>query len=133
MLATTKEQRDVLASSQPTGATPWLAIERATNGYLVRDSAAREIWLIADEDWLEAAAELLAEINSRLGSAGDTYDERRVMVTLEPGERWLAAKPEDCKHDRIRNRSLGASGRWACACGLEFVPAPRSAEAGEAS
>jgi hypothetical protein len=110
--------------SRQTGPTPWLAIERASNGYLVRDSAAGEVWLIADDDWFEAAAELLAEINGRLGSAGDGYDERRVTVNVEPGERWLAANPDECLHDRVLNRAYGVSGVWSCICGLEFVPAP---------
>lgn len=118
-------------SSRSTGAIPWLAIERATNGYLVRDTAAGDVWLIADDDWFEAAAELLAEINGRLGSAGDGYDERRITVTVEPGERWLLANPDDCRHARVLNRSSGTPGVWACICGLEFVPVrgPTEAEA----
>ncbi len=115
------------ASARRIDPTPWLSVERATNGYLVRDSAAREIWLIADDSWLEAAAELLAEINGRLGSDGDTYDERRGVVSVEPGDRWLAANPDDSLHDRVLNRSYGASGLWACTCGIEFVPAPHPA------
>jgi hypothetical protein len=132
MLTMTTSHAKSGGSSRSTGATPWLAIERATNGYLVRDAAAGEIWLIADDDWFEAAAELLAEINGRLGSDGDGYDERRVRVTVEPGDRWLEANPDDCLHDRIFNRSYGASGLWRCICGLEFAPILRPAE-GEAA
>jgi hypothetical protein len=132
LVAATKGQGTGLRSSRQLGPTPWLAIERATNGYLVRDSAAGEVWLIADDDWFEAAAELLAEINDRLGSSGDSYDERRVKVAVEPGERWLAANPDECLHDRVLNLSYGVSGVWACSCGLEFVPAPRPDE-GEAA
>jgi hypothetical protein len=128
LVAATKGLSNGPRSARPAGAIPWLAIERATNGYLVRDAAAGEVWLIAHDDWFEAAAELLAEINERLGSSGDAYDQRRVRVAVEPGERWLAANPDECLHDRVLNLSYGVSGVWACVCGLEFVPAPRPAE-----
>jgi hypothetical protein len=124
LVSAASAQGKTRAAARQTGATPWLAIERASNGYLVRDSAASEVWLIAHDDWFEAAAELLAEINGRLGSAGDGYDERRVSVNVEPGERWLAANPDECLHDTVLNRSYGVSGVWSCICGLEFVPAP---------
>jgi hypothetical protein len=120
------------ASARRIDPTPWLAIEPATNGYLIQDSAAGEVWLIADDDWFEAAAELLAEINGRLGNVGDGYDERRVTVNVEPGDRWLAFNSDECLHDRVLNPSYGASGLWSCSCGLEFIPAPRSAR-GEAA
>lgn len=132
LVSATNGQSKGLRSSRQLGPTPWLAIERATNGYLVRDSAAGEVWLIADDGWFEAAAELLAEINDRLGSSGDGYDERRVIVNVEPGASWLQANPDECLHDRVLIRSYGVSGTWACTYGLEFVPAPRSAE-GEAA
>jgi hypothetical protein len=128
LVTATKALANGVRTARRGGATPWLAIERATNGYLVRDSAAGEVWLIAHDDWFQAAAELLAEINGRLGSAGDGYDERRVAVTVEAGDRWLANHPEECSHDRVLNRAYGVSAVWACVCGLEFVPAPRSAE-----
>jgi hypothetical protein len=128
----------MLLGSNPTGRLstsarkvaiePWLAVERASNGYIVRDTAAREIWLVADDDWLDAAAGLLHEMNGRLGSAGDGFEERRVKVAIEPGEQWLAANPSLCRHTRVRNTSQGASGVWACICGVEFVPIQRSAE-----
>ena len=117
------------AAAAPHPATiPWLWIERASNGYLVRDAAANETWLIADEDWLDAAADLLAEINSRLGSEGDAYDERRVRVTVEPGTHWLPANRDECVHRRVQSTSGGASGVWACVCGVEFVPLARPAD-----
>ncbi|HYK95251.1 MAG TPA: hypothetical protein VE011_05195 [Candidatus Dormibacteraeota bacterium] len=128
LVSTTKAQSSGPRSSRQVGPTPWLAIERAANGYLVRDAGAGEVWLIAHDDWFEAAAELLTEINDRLGSSGDSYDERRVKVVVEPGERWVAANPDECLHDRVLNISYGVSGVWACSCGLEFVPAPRPAE-----
>lgn len=126
MLASTTPApaRKPAAAPHPT-TIPWLWIERASNGYLVRDAAVNETWLIADDDWLEAAAELLAEINNRLGSVGDGYDERRVRVTVEPGEHWSRTNQAECLHDRIQNTSGGASGLWACVCGLEFVPVAR--------
>lgn len=121
MLVSTTPAKRAAAVAPAPATVPWLWIERATNGYLVRDSAVNETWLIADEDWLNAAAELLAEINGRLGSAGDTYEERRVLVTVEPGDNWLRSNPDECPHERVRNTSNGASGLWACTCGVEFV------------
>jgi hypothetical protein len=103
----------------------WLVIERAGNGYLVRDAAANETWLIAHEDWLDAAVGLLREVNERLGSAGDAYDERTVAVMVEPGAHWLHANPDACQHERVRNTSGGSAGVWACVCGVEFVPVAR--------
>jgi hypothetical protein len=113
------------ASARKVATEPWLTVERASNGYIVRDSAAHEIWLIADDDWLEAAAGLLVEINGRLGSSGDGYEERQVTVMVEPGDQWLAANPNECPHTKVRNTSQGASGLWACICGVEFVPVAR--------
>lgn len=119
--ATPPAARKRVAAPNPT-TVPWLWIERATNGYLVRDAAVNETWLIADDDWLEAAADLLAEINDRLGSRGEVYDARRVVVSVEPGEHWLQANPAECLHRRVRNTSPGASGLWECVCGVEFTP-----------
>jgi hypothetical protein len=128
MLLGTNPNVRMSASTRKLASEPWLAVERASNGYIVRDSAAREIWLVADDDWLEAAAGLLHEMNDRLGSAGDGYEERRVMVAVEPGEQWLLANPTLCRHTRVRNASQGAPGVWACICGVEFVPIARPVE-----
>jgi hypothetical protein len=100
-----------------------LAIELAANGYVLRDAALRETWVIGDADPLEAAANLLIELNERLGTVGRPGDERRVVVTIEPGDDWLRAHPHHCQHIAIRKLETEDSERWMCVCGLEFVPA----------
>lgn len=127
LVSTTASKRAAVVAPAP-ATVPWLWIERATNGYLIRDSAAAETWLIANEDWLAAAAALLAEINGRLGSAGDTYEERQVFVSVEPGDHWLRSNPDKCRHERVHNTSHGESGLWVCICGVEFVPIARPVE-----
>jgi hypothetical protein len=129
MLVGSNPNMRVSASVRKVAIEPWLSVERASNGYIVRDSAAREIWLVAGDDWLEAAAGLLDEMNGRLGSAGDGYEERRVRVAVEPGEQWLVANPALCRHTSVRNTSQGAAGVWACICGVEFLPILRPVEA----
>jgi hypothetical protein len=124
LMSATRSDKRTASSPIPT-TTPWLVIERAANGYLVRDAAVNETWLIAHEDWLDAAAGLLEEVNGRLGSDGDAYDERRVAVIVEPGAHWLDASPDTCPHDRVRSTSGGELQVWACACGTEFVPVAR--------
>jgi hypothetical protein len=128
MLLATNANGRTSAAARKAAAEPWLAVERATNGYIIRDAAAHEIWLVANDDWLDAAAGLLDEMNGRLGSAGDGYEERQVTILVEPGEQWLLANPTLCRHARVRSTSKGTSGVWACICGVEFVPIARPVE-----
>jgi hypothetical protein len=100
----------------------WLAIEMAANGYVLRDAASRETWVIGDADPLDAAASLLIELNERLGTVGRPGHERRVVVTIEPGDDWLRAHPRHCQHLAIRKHVTEDSERWVCVCGLEFAP-----------
>lgn len=97
-------------------------IEEVSNGYIVRDAEVGDTWLISEEDPLVAAANLLFDLNVRLGSSGDPSDPHRVVVKLEEGENWLEAHPHRCSHEAIRNLSSVDSERWACACGLQFLP-----------
>jgi len=120
--------------SLPSGRPPgWrLVIERAWNGYAITDTTRTGGWLVAGEDPLEAAAELLDALNQRLGADGRPEDERRVVVTLEAGDAWLAAHPAGCPHDNVRNLDyLEDPDRegWACACGVLFAPVDTSERA----
>jgi hypothetical protein len=101
----------------------WLAIELAANGYVVRDAASRETWVIGDADPIEAAASLLIDLNERLGSSGRSADERRVVIAIDAGEDWLRANPRHCQHTAIRKVETEDSESWICVCGLPFVPA----------
>jgi hypothetical protein len=109
----------------------WLAIELAANGYVLRDAASRETWVIGDADRLEAAAGLLIELNERLRTVGRSADERRVVVTIEAGDDWLRAHPHHCQHIAIRKLETEDSERWVCVCGLEFVPARERPRTGD--
>jgi hypothetical protein len=101
---------------------PWLIIERAFNGYFLRDASVGESWVIPEDDRIDAALDLLADINLRLGTAGTDDDDRRVVLGVEPGNLWLKAHAERCPHAVVRSASEAEADGWACGCGVEFVP-----------
>lgn len=61
-----------------------IKIETARNGFIVTTEEGRDIF----EDTLEGFQELLYVLVGELGYAGSRYDEKRICVRLEPGDKY---------------------------------------------
>jgi hypothetical protein len=70
-----------------------LTIETARNGYIIRDDEDGFPYVIADDDPVDATFNLLVEVREMIGHIGSRYDERRVRVVIEPGDKWIG--PEE--------------------------------------
>lgn len=102
-----------------------IIIEKVANGYIIRDEGAEETWVVANPDGFEAVAEMLVEVNARIGRPVDPEAERTMAIRIEPGARWLAYNPAGCSHEHTIERAPGEPGAWRCPCGQSFLPAPR--------
>lgn len=75
-----------------------LTITRATNGYVITDEEGA-VTVIAEDpshpnpDAL-AAHLMLWEVNESIGHIGSRYDEYRVTIRLEHGDKWMSPDEE---------------------------------------
>jgi hypothetical protein len=75
-----------------------LIIETARNGFIIREPATEEgytdeVDVVANDDPAQASFEMLWNVLERIGHVGSRYDEARVRVTIEPGDKWMS--PEE--------------------------------------
>jgi hypothetical protein len=98
-----------------------LTVETATNGYLVTDDERSAPLVIGGHDPIDAAWELLAEINERIGVIGSRHAVRRVRVITLPGDKWYPRDRNECSHDSIEGWGSEPNRRWWCPCGAEFA------------
>lgn len=103
-----------------------LVIETARNGYVIRDqndgSEPEVLTTIGENDPVDATSVLLGEVLELIGHIGSRYDERRVRVTIEPGDKWQPLEGTACLHERIERWSHDGETRWTCRCGAAFGP-----------
>ena len=69
-----------------------LTIERVYNGYIIREEDGPTI-VVANDDPAEATCEMLREVHELIGHIGSRYDEWRVQVIMEHGDKWTS--PEE--------------------------------------
>ncbi len=99
-----------------------LTVERVSNGCIIRDHDERETVVVAADDPLEAARQMLVEVNDRAGAwRGDSGAEQPV-VAVEPDR--LPQHPEGCEHRHIAHWAYDGRKGWQCRCGISFVPRP---------
>ena len=67
-----------------------ITIERVANGFIMHydDDETKETY-IYPETYL-GARELLIDIRDAIGMAGSRYDDKRIYVTVEPGDKYEA-------------------------------------------
>jgi hypothetical protein len=103
-----------------------LVIETARNGYVIRDqndgSEPEDLTTVADDDPADATLALLGEILDRVGYVGSRYDERRVRIAIEPGDKWEPPASFVCPHEHVEGWSYNNEPHWTCRCGAAFQP-----------
>ena len=104
-----------------------LIIETAQNGYVIRDqndgSEMESLTTVAEDDRVDATFTLLGEVLEMVGHIGSRYDERRVRVVIEPGDKWEPPAGETCRHEHVeRWSSYDNETHWTCRCGAAFAP-----------
>jgi len=77
-----------------------LIIETARNGFIVRIPAESSdfidnVEVIANEDPAQATHDMLWCVLEAIGHIGSRYDEARVRIVIEHGDKWLS--PEEAK------------------------------------
>lgn len=69
-----------------------LVIETSRNGYIVRDqndgSDPESITTVGEDDPVDATFIMLGEVLEAIGHIGSRHDERRVRITVEPGDKF---------------------------------------------
>jgi len=80
-----------------------LIIETAVNGYVLReepmDEMGRErLTVVASEDPTVATRDMLVEVLELIGHLGSRYDEWRVRVILEHGDKWTSSEDWALEH-----------------------------------
>jgi hypothetical protein len=67
-----------------------LTIERASNGYILRESDSEDPRpiVVEETDRVDATYALLGRMLEQMGHSGSRYDERRVRIVIEPGDKW---------------------------------------------
>lgn len=65
-----------------------ITIETAVNGYVIR--ADEEVWTVANDNEAEATFEMLGHVLELIGHIGSRYDEWRVGIKLEHGDKWIS-------------------------------------------
>jgi hypothetical protein len=101
---------------------PKLTIERVRNGYIIRDEAEDETWVVAENNDVTAAWAMLSEVNGLIGHPGSRHDAERVRVIVLPGDKWLPAERDGCPHTWVERH------QWAGTRPSGGVPAvPSSA------
>ncbi len=100
---------------------PKLTIERVRNGYIIRDEAEDETWVVAENNDVTAAWQMLSEVNGLIGHPGSRHDAERVRVIVLPGDKWLPAERAGCPHTWVERHQWGGNpAEWWCPCGAEF-------------
>lgn len=97
-----------------------LTVESAINGYVIRDNDTGQILTIADNDRVQAAIDMLCEVNELIGEIGGRHDPARVRVLALPGDKWLPNKRGECRHPWVELREYSGISKWLCFCGAEF-------------
>lgn len=67
--------------------TYFLKIKPVDIGYIVKNSDG-DVTLIADADPVDRTSALLWEVLEQVGHVGSRYDERRVRIVIEPGDKY---------------------------------------------
>lgn len=74
-----------------------IAIETASNGFIIHapldDGDGDQLIVVASDDPAEASRNMLWEVLELIGHVGSRYDEHRVQVVIEHGDKWMS--PED--------------------------------------
>jgi hypothetical protein len=98
-----------------------ISIERVRNGYIICDEAEGQTWVVADDNDVTAAWQMLVEVNDLIGHAGSRHDGERVRVIVLPGDKWLPAERDGCLHTWVERHQWGENQpQWWCPCGAEF-------------
>jgi hypothetical protein len=98
-----------------------VVIERVRNGYIIRDKAESQRWLVADDNKVTAAWLMLGEVNGLIGHPGSRHDGERVRVIVMPGDKWLPAEAGGCLHNWVERHQWGENApQWWCPCRAEF-------------
>lgn len=105
-----------------------IVIERAANGWIVRDGPNEETRLIAADDETEAMLALLADLLEFHGPSSSRYDRERIRVITLPGDKWRDVHAEPCPHTWVERWDYEGETRWWCPCGQSFAPLPRQPE-----
>jgi hypothetical protein len=71
-----------------------LTIETARNGYILRDDEGCTD-VVSSDDPATATFDMLNEVLEILGHIGSRYDERRVRIIIERGDKWIS--PEEAQ------------------------------------
>jgi hypothetical protein len=100
-----------------------ITIERVANGYTIKDEPDGETFVVANNDHVLAAWEMLTEVNDRIGSSGDSDGERSMSIALLPSRRWLEFHRDECRHAKgVERWDDGGEMGWQCPCGQKFAP-----------
>lgn len=106
-----------------------ITIERAANGWIVRDGISEETRVIANENEIEAMVELLWDLVEFHGPPSGRHDAERIRVITVPGDKWADSNPDaaNCKHNWVAREPAFADypEGWSCPCGQGFAPVPK--------
>ena len=75
-----------------------LIIETASNGFIIREPAESsdfidDIEVVANKDPVQATYDMLWCVLEAIGHVGSRYDEARVRIVIEHGDKWIS--PEE--------------------------------------
>jgi hypothetical protein len=99
-----------------------VTLERVQNGYIIRDEAEGQTFVVGDNCDVTAARQMLSEVNGLIGHPGSRYDGERVRVIVLPGDKWLPAERGGCPHDWVERHQWGEDPpTWWCPCGAIFA------------
>jgi hypothetical protein len=98
-----------------------LTIERVSNGYIIHDEIEDETFVVAEENAVSAAWQMLVHVNDLIGHTGSRHDGERIRVIVLPGDKWLPPEPGGCPHTWVERHQWGENPpQWWCPCGAEF-------------
>jgi len=72
-----------------------LTIETATNGYIIRtppesEDYAEYVEVVENDNPINATHDMLWSVLEAIGHRGSRYDERRIGITISPGDKWIS-------------------------------------------
>jgi hypothetical protein len=99
-----------------------VSLERVQNGYIIRHEAEDQTLVVADNNDVEAAWQMLCAVNDLIGHPGSRHDRERVRVIVLPGNKGLPAEPGGCLHTWVERHQWGEDPpTWWCPCGATFA------------